>query len=92
MKYSFLLAFGVLLTLISGCAHEAYYADREHVVASSDAFDKMIVHKDHKYAGMPVEGIDAIYIENVMGRYLETFTEGLTKEDIDTSEAGFTGE
>jgi hypothetical protein len=88
MKFTSLLAICILFLGSTGCAREAFYADREHGIASSDAFDQLIVHKDYKYASKPVEGIDANYIENVMGRYLETFSEGFTKEqDFDINEA-----
>jgi len=93
MKYAILpgkmvLGYVVLGFLLSGCAETAYYADREHGIASNAAFDQQIVHKDYKYAGKPVEGMDAIYAENIMGRYLETFKEGFTKEDIDITDTG----
>jgi hypothetical protein len=68
---------------LGGCANSAYYADREHGLASRDAFDQQIVHKDYKFAGKPVEGMDAIYAEHIMGKYLDTFQEGFTKETID---------
>jgi hypothetical protein len=87
MKYSVLMAGGALCLMLSGCAHDAYYSDREHGMATRDAFDQMIVHKDYKYAGKPVEGMDAIYAEHIMGKYLDTFQEGFSKEDIDISEA-----
>ena len=90
MKYNTLpivLAFGLIL---GGCAESAYYADREHGIASSDAFDRQVVHKDYKYAGKPVEGLDAIYAEHIMGKYLDTFQEGFTKEDIQITETGVT--
>jgi len=83
MKHNFLpivLIFGLFL---GGCANSAYYADREHGLASRDAFDQQIVHKDYKFAGKPVEGMDAIYAEHIMGKYLDTFQEGFTKETID---------
>lgn len=83
MKFTILpivLAFGLIL---GGCAQTAYYADREHGIASSDAFDQQIVHKDYKYADKPVEGLDAIYAEHIMGKYLDTYQEGFTKEIID---------
>ena len=93
MKYIYLpitmvLGFMLLGFLVSGCAETAYYADREHGIASNDAFDQQIVHKDYKYAGKPVEGMDAIYAEQIMGKYLETFKEGFTKEDFEISETG----
>jgi len=92
MKHSALFAIVVLVLLLGGCARDAMYADREYGIATSDAFDQQIVHKDYKYAGKPVNGIESIYIENSQGRYLETFKEGFTKEDIDLSETGVEGE
>ena len=88
MKYIILPITMVLGFMVSGCAETAYYADREYGIASSDAFDQQVVHKDYKYAGKPVEGMDAIYAEEIMGTYLKTFKEGFTKEDIDISEVG----
>ena len=88
MKYinlPFVLALGLVL---GGCAETAYYADREHGIASSDAFDQQIVHKDYKYANQPAEGMDAIYAEHIMDTYLKTFKQGFTKEKIDLSETG----
>jgi hypothetical protein len=88
MKYSVLIALLVLGLLLGGCAQEAWYVDREHGIASSDAFDQQIVNKDYKYAGKPVAGMDGIYTEQIMSTYHKTFTEGFTKEDIDISEIG----
>ena len=88
MKYITLPLVLALGLILGGCAETAYYADREHGIASSDAFDQQVVHKDYKYVGKPVEGMDAIYSENIMGRYLETFKEGFTKEDIQITETG----
>ena len=84
MKYTVLILALASLAL-SGCAREAWYADREIGMASGDAFDQQIVHKDYKYAGKPVEGLDAIYAEHIMGKYLDTYQEGFTKEPIDIS-------
>lgn len=92
MKYPALLiilGFGLFL---GGCAHEALYADREHGVASNDAFDQQVVHKDYKYAQKPVETMDGIYSEHVMGKYLDTFRQGFTKENIDIGETGVSGD
>ena len=82
------LGFILLGFMVSGCAETAYYADREHGVASNDAFDQQIVHKDYKYANKPVEGMDAIYAEEIMSTYLDTFSEGFTSEDIDITATG----
>jgi hypothetical protein len=91
MKYSALFTIVVLGLLLGGCAHEAMYADREYGVANSDAFDQQIVNKDYKYAGKPVEGLDGIYAEQIMGKYLDTYKEGFKKENIDITETGFAG-
>lgn len=83
MKY---LTVGALLMVglfVGGCAQEALYVDREHGVASSDAFDQQIVNKDYKYANKDVEGLDAIHAENIMGKYADTYKSGFTKEKID---------
>jgi hypothetical protein len=84
MKYTVLIL-ALASFVLTGCAREAWYADRELGIASADAFDQQIVHKDYKYAGKPVEGLDAIYAEHIMGKYLDTYQEGFTKEPIDIS-------
>jgi hypothetical protein len=88
MKLMTPLAILALALIFGGCANEAWYADREFGVASRDAFDQQIAHKDYKYAGMPVEGMDGLYSENIMGRYLDTYKEGFTKETFEISETG----
>ena len=88
LPITMVLGFMVLGIMVGGCAETAYYADREHGIASSDAFDQQVVHKDYKYAGKPVEGMDAIYAENIMGKYLDTFKEGFTKEDVEITDTG----
>jgi hypothetical protein len=91
MKYSASISLLVLGFFLGGCAQEALYVDREHGIASNDAFDQQIVHKDYKYAGKPVDGLESIYIENALGRYLETYKEGFTREGIDLTEVGVEG-
>lgn len=88
MKYPVLIMVLIGALFIGGCAHEALYADREHGVASQDAFDQQIVNKDYKYAQKPVEKMDGIYAEHVMGEYLGTFTQGFTKEIVDIGQTG----
>lgn len=76
--------------LLAGCAsfEEAYYTDREHGKASTDAFDRMIVNQDDQHAGKVPEGLDGIHAEPIMGSYNQTFSEGFTSEDIDISVVG----
>ena len=88
MKYPYLFLILALGLFLGGCAHEAYYADREHGIASNDAFDQQIVHKDYKYAKQPVEGMDGIYSENIMGKYLDTYKTPSTTEQMDITEIG----
>lgn len=83
MKYLTVGALLIVGLLVGGCAQEALYADREHGVASSDAFDQLIVNKDYKYANKDVEGLDAIHAEDIMGKYAETYKGGFTKEEMD---------
>lgn len=92
MKYSILLAVLLPGLFLGGCARDAYYADHEFGAASRDAFDQQIVNKDYKYAGMPVEGMDGIFAENIMGKHLDTFKEKSTKEDFDITETGLSDE
>jgi len=75
-----ILTFGLFL---GGCAHESCYADREFGVASKVAFDKHIINQDYKYADKDVSGMDALYSENIMGKYADTYKSSFTKEDID---------
>ena len=82
MKYPYFISILALGLFLGGCAHEAYYADREHGIASNDAFDQQIVHKDYKYANQPVEGMDGIYSENIMGKYLDTYKTAPTADKI----------
>jgi hypothetical protein len=91
MKYLTIIAYLALGLMLCGCAHEAYYVDHEHGLASRDAFDQQIVNKDYKYAGKPVEGLDGLYAENIMGAYLDTFTDIFTKESVDINATGFSG-
>lgn len=88
MKYSALCALLIFGLFLGGCAREAWYADQEHGIASRDAFDQQIVNKDYKYANKPVEKMDGIHAEQVMGEYLDTYTQGFTKENITITETG----
>jgi len=69
--------------LLCGCAHETCYVDKEFGLASKAAFDQQIVNKDYKYADKDVSGMDALYSENVMGKYAETYTQNFKKEEVD---------
>jgi uncharacterized protein YceK len=76
--------------LLAGCAsfEEAYYTDREHGKASTDAFDRMIVNKEDQHAGKTPEGLDGIHAEPIMGSYNRTFSQSFTRESIDISAVG----
>lgn len=86
MKYFFLIIVAALF--VSGCAKEAYYVDHEYGMASTDAFDRQIVHKDYKYATKPVEGMAGIHAESIMDTYHGTFSDSFTKESIDITQTG----
>ena len=66
-----------------GCANDAYYADREFGIASGDAFDRQIAHKDYIYANKPVEGMAGIHAEPTMEMYHDSFGKGFTQESIE---------
>ncbi len=80
MKYLTLLF--VAAVVLTGCAHEAHYADNEYGVASMDAYDRMIVHKDYAHADKTVDGMEGIHAESTMGLYHGSFGEGFTQESI----------
>ncbi len=86
MKYLTLLF--VAAVVLSGCAHEAYYADNEYGIASMDAYDRMIVHKDYVHADKTVDDMDGIHAEPTMGLYQSSFGEGFTQETVDTASPG----
>lgn len=77
-----------LSLLMTACVSEAPYVDHEFGMATKDAFDRHIVHKDYAHAGKPVEGLAGIHAEPVMNTYQKTFSEGFTKEDFDITEVG----
>jgi len=85
MKPLTLLSLFIFGLSISGCAREACYVDKEYGLASNSAFDQQIVNKDYKYAGKDVSGMDALSSENIMGKYVDTYKESFTKEEIDIS-------
>ncbi len=82
MKYLTLLFFAAVV--LTGCAHEAYYADNEYGVASMDAYDRMIVHKDYAHANKTVDGMEGIHAEPTMERYHDSFGEGFSQDTVDT--------
>ena len=86
MKYLTLLFFAAVV--LTGCAHEAYYADNEYGVASMDAYDQMIVHKDYAHADKTVDGMEGIHAEPTMEMYHDTFGEGFTQDTVDTESIG----
>ena len=86
MRYFVLIIVATLF--LSGCAREAYYADHEYGMATMDAFDRQVVHKDYKYAGKPVEGLAGLHAEKIMETYHETFSDSFSKEDIDVTQTG----
>jgi hypothetical protein len=92
MKYSYLISILALSLFLGACAQEAYYADREHGIASNNAFDQQIVHKDYKYAKQPVEGMEGIYSENIMGKYLDTYKTAPTSDKIDINSMGLSSQ
>jgi hypothetical protein len=72
--------------LLAGCAQDAFYADREYGIASTDAFDRQIVHKDYVHAGKTSDAMEGIHAEPIMEMYHESFSEGFTQESIDISD------
>lgn len=88
MKYIVLLI--AAASLLVGCAtmEEAYYTDREFGAATTDAFDRQVIHKDYAHAGKAVEGLPALHAEPVMEKYHSTFSQGFTRESIDISDVG----
>lgn len=86
MKYISLIFFAAVVLV--GCAQEAYYTDHEYGLATTDAFDRQIVHKDYLYADKTGDGMDGIHAEPIMQTYQNSFSEGFTMESIDTSSPG----
>ena len=76
----------VATIFMTGCAQEAYYADQEYGIASMDAYDQQIVHKDYVHADKDVNGMEGLHAEPTMQMYHESFGEGFTQEDIDISD------
>ena len=86
MKYLFLIL--VTAFIIGGCAREAVYVDHEYGMATMDAMDRQIVHKDYVHASKPVEGMNGIHAETIMSQYHETFSDSFSSEDIDVTQTG----
>lgn len=86
MKYIALIFFAALI--LAGCAQEAYYADHEYGLATTDAFDRQIAHKDYVHADKTDDGMDGIHAEPIMQTYQNSFSQGFTMESIDTSAPG----
>jgi len=61
------------------------YADREYGVASMDAYDRMIVHKDYIHADKTDDAMDGIHAEPTMELYQGSFSEGFTQDTVDIS-------
>ena len=86
MKYLSLLF--VATVFLTGCAQEAYYADNEFGIASMDAYDRQVVHKDYIYADKNVDGLEGLHAERTMELYHDSFGEGFTQESFDISSPG----
>jgi PBP1b-binding outer membrane lipoprotein LpoB len=80
MRYLILIF--VAAIFFTGCAQEAYYADREYGIASMDAFDQQIVHKDYTHADKNVDGMDGLHAEPTMEMYHDSFGDGFTQKDV----------
>ena len=72
----------VATIFMTGCAQEAYYADREHGIASMDAYDQQIVHKDYVHADKDVNGMEGLHAEPTMEMYHDSFGQGFTDLDV----------
>ena len=86
-KISLVTIIGISL-LLAACAKETVYVDHEFGMATQDAFNQQIIHKDYAHAGKKVEGLPGINAEPIMNTYQQTFTEGFTREDFDISSFG----
>ena len=80
MRYLILIFVATLF--MTGCAQEAYYADQEHGIASMDAYDQQIVHKDYVHAGKDVNGMEGLHAEPTMEMFHDSFGEGFTDLDV----------
>ena len=86
MRYLILIF--ITAATLAGCAHEMDYADREYGVASMDAYDRMIVHKDYRYADKTDDAMDGIHAEPTMELYQSSFSEGFSQDSVDTTAPG----
>ena len=66
----------------TGCAQEAYYADQEYGIASMDAYNQQIVHKDYVHADKDVNGMEGLHAEPTMEMYHDSFGQGFTDLDV----------
>ena len=82
MRYFALLL--ITAAVLTGCAQEAYYADREYGIATRDAFDQQVVNKDYIHAGKTSDSMDGLHAEKTMEMYHNSFGQGFTQESIDT--------
>ena len=80
MRY-LILIFTVTI-FMTGCAQEAYYADQEHGIASMDAYNQQIVHKDYVHADKDVNGMEGLHAEPTMQMYHDSFGQGFTDLDV----------
>jgi hypothetical protein len=80
MRYLILIF--VATIFMTGCAQEAYYADQEHGIASMDAYDQQIVHKDYAHADKDVNGMEGLHAEPMMEMYHDSFGDGFTQKDV----------
>ena len=80
MRYLMLIF--VATIFMTGCAQEAYYADQEYGIASMDAYNQQIVHKDYVHADKDVNGMEGLHAEPTMGMYHDSFGQGFTDYDV----------
>ena len=78
----FLTLIFVATIFMTGCAQEAYYADQEYGIASMDAYDQQIVHKDYVHANKDVNGMEGLHAEPTMEMYHDSFGQGFTDLDV----------
>ena len=78
----FLILIFVATIFMTGCAQEAYYADQEYGIASMDAYDQQIVHKDYVHADKDVNGMEGLHAEPTMEMYHDSFGQGFTDLDV----------
>ena len=74
----------VTTIFITGCAHEVDYADREYGIASMDAYDQQITHKDYIHADKEVKDMEGLHVEPTMQMYHDSFGQGFTDLDVGT--------